>query len=76
MKLLIRSATDPSVRQSVSLLIICTVLVEIGTLLLRFVDGLEGLVSRPCFGGNIGGLRLSVDKNRPFGGKAGAILEL
>ena len=74
MNVLILSATDPSVRQSVSLLMMCTVLVEMDTLLLRLEVDLE---EECCFGGKMGGLRLSVDKNRPLGGNAGApVLEL
>lgn len=69
MKLLIRSATLPSVRQSDSELLIQTV--EMLRRLLRFVLGLLG---GKAGGGD--GLRLSVDKNRFLGGKAGGLEEL
>ena len=68
-KLLILSATLPSVRQSDSELLIQTV--EMLRRLLRFVLGLLG---GKAGGGD--GLRLSVDKNRFLGGKAGGLEEL
>lgn len=69
-KFLILSATLPSVRQSVSLLL-AILYEETDILLFKFPPD-NGL----CLGGKAGGLKLSVETKRPLGGRMGALFEL